>query len=424
MSPSEFTYWKLNARPVLGDSGLGVLQIANARLMIDHRVAGAGVDVDASGGDPTGMLETEALASMLHVRGMRRDCVPATPHMSAVQSRVSAAITAYATCGILRRRRSIAADSIPFVVRAGRSDQHSAAAFASTTETDMPNSARNNPRRCGSVALAALALAIAGCQSTGLVVESVNNYHDFPSGSNLSNSIANGDGFIRAMTPQGSDWHVIHRFTDGTVWDTDFIDGPTWDARNFDQPGTAISYYTGHGFVTPYDEVPEHLCSSSRECTNPPPGASVPGVCKAAGLPGRAPGDVSRCVYYSDRILAVDGDNDQFGHAVNYSAGTVAWGESSNAGAWRNVGTDGGTNLVVLDASFGVLATYWVRQTQQAIAGIHMKEITPRSQDFSQWYLDVVLKAELADYGPVKGCMVIRPYGYALWEHKIGRAHV
>ena len=46
-----------------------------------------------------------------------------------------------------------------------------------------------------------------------------------------------------------------------------------------------------------------------------------------------------------------------------------------------------------------------------------LKEITPKSQDFSQWYLDVVLKAELADYGPVKGCMVIRPYGYAVWEH-------
>jgi len=45
-----------------------------------------------------------------------------------------------------------------------------------------------------------------------------------------------------------------------------------------------------------------------------------------------------------------------------------------------------------------------------------LKDITPRSQDYSQWYLDVVLKAELADYGPVKGCMVIRPYGYAIWE--------
>ena len=43
-------------------------------------------------------------------------------------------------------------------------------------------------------------------------------------------------------------------------------------------------------------------------------------------------------------------------------------------------------------------------------------EITPRSQDFSRWYLDVVRRAELADYSPVKGFMVIRPYGYAVWE--------
>ena len=40
----------------------------------------------------------------------------------------------------------------------------------------------------------------------------------------------------------------------------------------------------------------------------------------------------------------------------------------------------------------------------------------PRSQDFSRWYLDVVRRAELADYTQVKGCMVIRPYGYAIWE--------
>jgi prolyl-tRNA synthetase len=44
-------------------------------------------------------------------------------------------------------------------------------------------------------------------------------------------------------------------------------------------------------------------------------------------------------------------------------------------------------------------------------------EITPRSADFSRWYLDVVRRAEMADYSPVKGCMVIRPYGYAIWEH-------
>ena len=45
-----------------------------------------------------------------------------------------------------------------------------------------------------------------------------------------------------------------------------------------------------------------------------------------------------------------------------------------------------------------------------------VKEITPRSEDFSRWYTDVVRRAELADYSPVKGSMVIRPYGYAMWE--------
>ncbi|NLZ93608.1 MAG: proline--tRNA ligase [Firmicutes bacterium] len=46
-----------------------------------------------------------------------------------------------------------------------------------------------------------------------------------------------------------------------------------------------------------------------------------------------------------------------------------------------------------------------------------VKEITPQSEDYSQWYLDVILKAQMMDYAPVKGCMVIRPYGYTLWEN-------
>lgn len=44
------------------------------------------------------------------------------------------------------------------------------------------------------------------------------------------------------------------------------------------------------------------------------------------------------------------------------------------------------------------------------------KEITPRDQDYSQWYLDIVKKAGLADNSAVRGCMVIKPYGYAIWE--------
>lgn len=44
------------------------------------------------------------------------------------------------------------------------------------------------------------------------------------------------------------------------------------------------------------------------------------------------------------------------------------------------------------------------------------KNITPKEKDFSQWYLDVIRAGELADYAPVRGCMVIRPTGYGIWE--------
>ena len=44
------------------------------------------------------------------------------------------------------------------------------------------------------------------------------------------------------------------------------------------------------------------------------------------------------------------------------------------------------------------------------------KNIKPRAEDYFQWYLDVIKAAQLADYSPVRGCMVIRPEGYAIWE--------
>lgn len=46
----------------------------------------------------------------------------------------------------------------------------------------------------------------------------------------------------------------------------------------------------------------------------------------------------------------------------------------------------------------------------------HENKITPRAEDYSEWYLDIIKAADLADYSPVKGCMIIKPYGYALWE--------
>ncbi|HWP71040.1 MAG TPA: proline--tRNA ligase, partial [Gemmatimonadaceae bacterium] len=44
------------------------------------------------------------------------------------------------------------------------------------------------------------------------------------------------------------------------------------------------------------------------------------------------------------------------------------------------------------------------------------KKLTTRQADFSAWYNELVLRSELADYSPVRGCMVIRPNGYGIWE--------
>ncbi len=45
------------------------------------------------------------------------------------------------------------------------------------------------------------------------------------------------------------------------------------------------------------------------------------------------------------------------------------------------------------------------------------KAITARNEDYSQWYNDLILKGNLADYSAVRGCMVIKPYGLYFWEN-------
>jgi hypothetical protein len=196
-------------------------------------------------------------------------------------------------------------------------------------------------------------------------VASVNNYSS-KNGPSLPNSIANGDGFIQQMTAAGSGWSLTDRDVDSQVDDIDFVDAGNMDTLNFDQPGTAISYFTGHGTCSPYGANPPQPCTSTQGCTNPVPGTTPPGSCKFG------PGDISQCVYLSNRALFTDSYGDRSNGRVDYSGGTVHWGESSNAGAWAAAGTDGGTNLAVLDISCGVLPTFWVQQLRPAMAGIHM----------------------------------------------------
>ena len=59
------------------------------------------------------------------------------------------------------------------------------------------------------------------------------------------------------------------------------------------------------------------------------------------------------------------------------------------------------------------------RRTGAERANFRMADmkLPTRAEDFSEWYNQLVLRAELADYAPVRGCMIVRPYGWALWEN-------
>jgi prolyl-tRNA synthetase len=58
-----------------------------------------------------------------------------------------------------------------------------------------------------------------------------------------------------------------------------------------------------------------------------------------------------------------------------------------------------------------------IRLSSEEATHRFVEEIVDKSTDFSAWYVQLILRAQLADYAPVKGCMVIRPYGFALWEN-------
>jgi prolyl-tRNA synthetase len=58
-----------------------------------------------------------------------------------------------------------------------------------------------------------------------------------------------------------------------------------------------------------------------------------------------------------------------------------------------------------------------IHVTERADKKTYVEELTDPGDDFARWYNEVVRKAQLADYTPVRGCMVIRPYGFAMWEH-------
>src|SRR6185369_2825871 len=74
-----------------------------------------------------------------------------------------------------------------------------------------------------------------------------------------------------------------------------------------------------------------------------------------------------------------------------------------------------------LSQDAGAVIIHPIRSPATEDSRMAAERITPRAQDYSQWYLDIVHRAGLAENSDVRGCMVIKPSGYAIWE-KMQRA--
>jgi hypothetical protein len=202
--------------------------------------------------------------------------------------------------------------------------------------------------------------------NSAVIVESVNVY---PNGDILPFSIANGSGFMNKITEH--DFTSFRNLTDSSVNDRTFIDQDiTGDLFDNDEvffdctDKVVISYFTGHGIGGGPDG--SQPCGSSSDCVAPPPGTTNPGRCSFDIRP------TGFCFYPAPRAIVTNSPASSHGDVVDYTSGIVRLGESVNSGPWGGAGTDGGTNLAVLDLSFGAFRTSLQHDLAFMFAGLHL----------------------------------------------------
>jgi len=193
---------------------------------------------------------------------------------------------------------------------------------------------------------------------TGITIEAVDNYSCGP----LSNNIANVDNFRnRMLSIPGYTAGV--RFTDSGVFPTDFTDPEVVsggsDTFNFDRPGDAIAYFSGHGTC---DDQTGTVCTSTAGCPD------ISGLQKRCLRHTDSPLQ-GRCVYSRPRNIVVDSTGTSCQN-VNYSTNGVRWGEDPSAGSWAGAGTNGGINFAVIDNSCGITPDLYIPELLNAFAGI------------------------------------------------------
>ena len=227
----------------------------------------------------------------------------------------------------------------------------------------------------GATAVVAIAMpALAHGASYEVSTEAVVNY-SYIGATNVTQAISYANAFQSGMTQAGSPFIPGLAWTDNNVFDTDFYDPERTggvaanDTNNFDRPNrTAISVFAGHGVGD--SNVNTQYCTSGTQCTNPPFGAITQGACRQALW---ADGLIHQyCSYDSNRQLVTSSNQSQHGNLGDYSSGLIALGETYYWGNWANAGSNGGTNLAVIDTSYTVIPPFWVRELSPMFAGVRL----------------------------------------------------
>jgi hypothetical protein len=223
----------------------------------------------------------------------------------------------------------------------------------------------------GIATAATLAAAAPALANNRIVLETVSDYTFISGGSTINNTDANteGSGFWTPMTAAGTPWTAGVWWKDNLVYDTDFFDpqitGNSFDndTGNFDQSTAGLSFFIGHGQCS---DVTNTACTSNAQC-----GAN--GYCPSFPL---AAGQQAACINQSARSIITSSSNSQHGNFVNYGAGTqsMAFGEDAASGSFGGVGTNGGTNVVIITNSCGFRSHYlWPTNFNQPrfYSGVH-----------------------------------------------------
>lgn len=210
------------------------------------------------------------------------------------------------------------------------------------------------PLLCG---VAALLLASESRAGTLVTIEAINTFNAGCQ-PNLPLCISNVDEFRYSMTLLPGFSSGI-RYTEGSVWASDFTE--VSDLNNFDRSDNrdAISYVHTHGMCD--DIAWTQPCVTSATCTSPPAGMAAPGYCVRNTETGGGAQGV--CIYNRGRTIVMQNCT-----TVDYS-NNVRWGESAQSGSWKGAGTDGGVNFVVIDNSCGLRPTHVFEGLWNTFAG-------------------------------------------------------